>query len=232
MDTYEYTECYIAFLDMLGFKELVKVSLCNDIIEIFKTFDKKPILEAYLGNKVLVGKDTTDALKMKVMSDSICLYIDTMVPQALLCMLMACMQMQMYLLERSKPIFLRGAIISGKIYAEKDVTFGPGLTEAYLLEEKNAKYPRIILTKDLLEKIELDIGNDSILKAVAFRDYDAFYAVNYYSLISSANKETYDNIVRTVEHVLDTTTDNSIREKYLYFKRKLRERAKLAERSM
>lgn len=230
MGTYEYTECYIAFLDMLGFKELVKVSSCNDIIEIFKTFDKKPISEAYLGNKVLVGKDTTDALKMKVMSDSICLYIDIMVPQALLCMLMACMQMQMYLLERSKPIFLRGAIIRGKIYAEKDVTFGPGLTDAYLLEEKNAKYPRIILTKDLLKYIELDTENDSILKAVTFKDFDALYAVNYYSLISSANKETYDNIVRTVNHVLDTSIDSSIREKYLYFERNLREIVNRASR--
>lgn len=36
----EYTECYIAFLDMLGFKELVYKSFCNDINEIFKTFNR------------------------------------------------------------------------------------------------------------------------------------------------------------------------------------------------
>lgn len=70
----------------------------------------------------------------------------------------------------------------------------------------------------------MEIGNDSILKAVAFKDFDAFYAVNYYSLILFASKETYDNIVRTVNHVLDTTTDSSIREKYLYFERNFREK--------
>lgn len=227
MDTYEYTECYIAFLDMLGFKELVYKSLCNDIYEIFKTFNRKPISEAYRGNKNIISKNTTDALKMKVMSDSICLYIEKKIPDALLCILMSCMQMQFDLLKFTTPILLRGAIIRGKIYAEKDVTFGPGLTDAYLMEENNAKYPRIILTKEVLSDTYcVDSDKEHILYETIFRDFDAFYAVNYFSLVSTADKAIIKNILSTVNNILDTTTNNSIREKYLYFDRKLRERTK------
>ena len=86
MSTNKYTESYIAFLDILGFKELVKDSYCSDIIDIFKTFNHKPISEVYLGNDGIVSKSTVDALKMKVMSDSICLYINVKVPDALMCM--------------------------------------------------------------------------------------------------------------------------------------------------
>lgn len=227
MDSCEYAECYIAFLDMLGFKQLVYKSLCNDINKIFKTFNKKPIAEAYCGNKNIVSKNTTDALKMKVMSDSICLFIETKVPDALLCIIMSCMQMQFDLLKCATPILLRGAIIRGEIYGEKDVTFGPGLSNAYLMEENNAKYPRIILTREMLSNTFCDDSErENILYSTIYKDFDAFYAVNYFGLISTADKALYNNILSTVNHVLDTTTDNSIREKYLYFEQKLRERVK------
>lgn len=164
---------------------------------------------------------------MKVMSDSICLYIDTKVPDALLCILMSCMQMQFDLLKYDTPIFLRGAIIRGDIYANQDVTFGPGLTNAYLMEEKNAKYPRIILTKEVLSNTyRNDLEKEHILYTTIFKDFDAFYAVNYFGLLSTADEEIYQNIEHTIDCVLDTTTDSSIREKYLYFERKLRERVK------
>lgn len=222
METNQYTQCYVAFLDMLGFKNLVAESSCSDIIEIFKVFKRMPISGVYLGSKSVLSQNTAEALKMKVMSDSICLYIDVNIPNALLCILASCMQIQYDLLNCATPIFLRGAITRGDIYAEKDVTFGPGLSEAYLMEANNAKYPRIILTKEILRYIECsNYEEESVLKSIIFRDSDAFYAVNYFKLVCS-NKVTYESIIDKINYVLDTTTDNSIREKYLYIERKLR----------
>ena len=107
------------------------------------------------------------------------------------------------------------------------MTFGPGLTNAYLMEEKNAKYPRIILTKEvLLNTYRNDLEKEHILTTAVFKDFDAFYAVNYFGLISTAVEEIYQNIEHTIDYVLDTTTDSSIREKYIYFERMLRERVK------
>lgn len=224
MDTYEYTECYIAFLDMLGFKNFVNDNSCNGIIEIFHTFNHKPISEAYLGIESIVSKSTVDELKIKVMSDSICLYIDAKVPDALMCLFMSCSLLQFELLDHSTPIFLRGAIVLGEIYTDNDITFGPGLTSAYLMEENNAKYPRIILTKEVLSNIDCSDSKKNIVNTLVFKDFDAFYAINYFNLIASVGGELYENIALSVNNVLDTTTDNSIREKYLYFDKNLSEK--------
>lgn len=225
MKTYEYTECYIAFLDMLGFKKLVNDNSCNDIIEIFDTFNHKPIRDEYLGDDSVITKSTVDNLKMKVMSDSICLWIDAKVPDALMCIIMACIMLQFKLLYRSTPIFLRGAIVQGKIYANKDIIFGPGLTGAYLMEENNAKYPRIILTREVLSNIDCsDSIKEHKIRSLIFKDFDAFYATNCFYVIASVDKKVYEKIASQVDYILDTIMDSSIREKYLYVDKKLKEK--------
>ena len=138
------------------------------------------------------------------------------------------MEFQFELYQNEMPIFLRGAIVRGNLYVEKDTMFGPGLTTAYLMEENNAKYPRIILTKELLEiivrndeKSDSDIDYVSLLKSMVFRDDDAFYAVDNAKLLMSGNKAIREKVKRRIKYVLDTTIDNSIREKYLYLEKRL-----------
>lgn len=114
-----------SFLDMLGFKKLINDSPCDKIAEIFAQFsNKKPLKTAYLGNRNIISEDTADALKMKVMSDSICFYIDVNVTNALLWLIMSCMEFQYELYQNEMPIFLRGAIVRGNLYVEKDTMFG------------------------------------------------------------------------------------------------------------
>ena len=138
------------------------------------------------------------------------------------------MEFQYELYQNEMPIFLRGAIVRGNLYVEKDTMFGPGLTTAYLMEENNAKYPRIILTKELLEiivrndeKSDSDIDYVSILKSMVFRDDDAFYAVDNAKLLMSGNKAIREKVKRRIKYMLDMTIDNSIREKYLYLEKRL-----------
>lgn len=109
---------------------------------------------------------------------------------------------------------------------EKDIIFGPGLTQAYLLEENNAKYPRIILTKEILKFMDEsneknDIDYASILKSIVFRDDDAFYATNCIRILLDSNQAIRENVENTIKQTLDTTTDSSIREKYLYLEKKI-----------
>lgn len=220
MEFTKYKECYVAFLDILGFKNLVNQNPCGEITEIFKTFfNKTPLRAAYIGDKNIISESTTDELKIKVMSDSICLYIDVNIPNAFLCMLAACITLQYKLLGRSEPIFLRGAIVRGDLYAEDDITFGPALTNAYLMEEKSAKYPRIIMTNEIIQTAK--DGNANVLKACVYRDEDAFYAVNYFMALDS-DKATYEKVKNVIMHILDTAIDSSIREKYLYLEKKLK----------
>lgn len=227
MEMVEYEECYIAFLDMLGFKNLINDSSCDEIAGIFEKFsNKRPLKAAYLGNKNIISENTADALKVKVMSDSICFYIDVNVTNALLCIIMSCINFQHELYQNDIPIFLRGAIVRGHLYAKKDIIFGPGLTQAYLLEENNAKYPRIILTKETLQSVKIRKEynlNDyvSIFRSVVFRDDDAFYAADCTRILLGSDQTIREKVEKRIEHMLDTTVDSSIREKYLYLEKKL-----------
>lgn len=230
MKNKQYTECYIAFLDMLGFKKLIEKSSCEIILSIFEQI-KKPYESALiLGNETLVDQETIDALKIKVMSDSICFYIDKSMPNALLTLLLSCIAFQFHLLKFQDPILLRGAVVRGELYAFDDIMFGPGLTKAYLMEEHNAKFPRIIVTNEVLEDArEANKSNKRVLNSldtkVLFRDFDAFYTLNIAHVLMAwdKDKKIYNSLMNRITQTLNFTTDESIREKHLYLEKVIRE---------
>ncbi len=233
MEKVEYAECYIAFLDILGFKKFIADNSCDEIAKVFARFsNRKPLKAAYLGNKNIISENTANELKMKVMSDSICFYIDVSLPNALLCIIMSCLNFQYDLYKNDTPIFIRGAIVRGYLYANKDIIYGPGLTQAYLLEENNASYPRIILTGETLQFMNnnnenSDVDYISILKSVVIRDDDAFYVVDCIKMLFDGEQATYEKVKNRINHMLNTTVEGSIREKYLYLQKKLRQGAYL-----
>jgi hypothetical protein len=48
--------------------------------------------------------------------------------------------------------FVRGAIVYGDVYEDKDVMFGPALIDAYQSERYKAAWPRMLIDKSLLDK--------------------------------------------------------------------------------
>lgn len=213
-----YKECYIAFLDLLGFKSLIEdvETTCEDIAKVFDEIDKEYPVSINEEDRPLMD---FSELKKKIMSDTICLYVDSSVDNSLAGLIATCDYLQVRLSRRNPPILLRGAIIKGKIYAKGDITFGPGVSKAYLLEEKTAKYPRIILTKNLIDEWKThDFYGDDYVHTYTFRDFDAFYAVDYLYLFYGLDhsKMTWKRFARFVYDILDKETDLSIREKYLY----------------
>lgn len=228
----QYTESYIAFLDMLGFKNLIQDSSCEEVLSKFDSI-KKPFEGCSLAyhQDILVPKKTMDAIHIKVMSDSICFYVDAAEANALMGIIMSCVRFQFELLNLPGPIFVRGAIVKGELYAKGDIIFGPGLTQAYLMEERNAKYPRIILTNAVVEDARRENAANTVVlnaleKSTAFRDFDAFYTLNFAHAFHAWDKSgrAYANLAEKVKQTLDTTTDESVREKHLYVERVLKER--------
>jgi hypothetical protein len=49
----------------------------------------------------------------------------------------------------AKGIFIRGAITKGRLYHDASMVFGEGLVRAYHTEQIVARYPRIIVTRDV-----------------------------------------------------------------------------------
>lgn len=219
MDTKQYQNCYVAFIDILGFKNLIncEATSCNKILDIYNCLNNIiPTLNIIDDDNKRIPIKGVNDIKTKIMSDSICIYIDTTVKNALLCLVAVCITMQDRLLRLEEPIFVRGAITKGSIYANGDITFGPALTQAYLMEEKNAKYPRIIITKQLIDQGIKDLPANvvkDLYDGLLFRDDDSFYSVNFLAII---NDESLHKLRESVSKILDSTTDSSIREKYLY----------------
>ena len=87
-DNNQYTKCYVAFLDLLGFRNTLISASCEDILNIFKEINKNPLVKAY---RVEEGKTVAisgpESLNCKIMSDSICFYIEADVQNAFFCIL-------------------------------------------------------------------------------------------------------------------------------------------------
>ena len=219
----KYKECYIAFLDLLGFKALIenREMSCEKIAKLFDEIRIEYLVTIEEEKRYLMD---FDALKQKIMSDTICLYVDSSITNSLAGLISTCDYLQVRLLRRKTPMLLRGAIIKEKIYAKGDITFGPGVSKAYLMEEKTAKYPRIILTKNLIDEWKThDFYGKDYVKTYTYRDFDAFYAVDYLYLYYGLHygQTTWSKFTRFVRDALDKETNPSIREKYLYLEQNI-----------
>lgn len=223
-----YTDCYVAFIDILGFKSIVREKSCQQILQIHKSYSQ--IIRAILyrdrtGNVQTVSE--LDLVKHKVMSDSICFYIKANEYNALFCLLSSCAVLQRTLLELDDPVLIRGAITKGHIFADdNNILFGPALVNAYLAEE-DAEFPRIVITKDILRFGKKFVTPKEYLlpefEKMVFYDFDGLYSVDFinYEEWSIQKKQ---KVTDFVESVLDTTMDKRIRAKYLYLYRRLKQK--------
>ncbi len=117
-------------------------------------------------------------------------------------------------------IIVRGGVSMGKLIHEKDIAFGPAFIEAYHLESKDAKYPRIIFSKELVQTY--DICRFDGLE----QDFDGYYYLDYFNL---QNFEYYGgnptedivNHLRNLEKTIISglkNDDEMVVEKYFWMK--------------
>jgi hypothetical protein len=73
---------------------------------------------------------------------------------------------------------VRGAVARGSLYHKGNIVFGPCLLRAYDLEQRCAKFPRIIIDPQL--SLDLSDPDDAALLPV-YDDYDGLRCVNFLS---------------------------------------------------
>lgn len=127
-------EKYIAFIDVLGFKNLVFGHEHEKLNMYFNTIDR--IVSE-------INKDSKSNLESLIVSDSI-IFLAPLTKEAFTALVKAIGDIQTTLL--FEDIWLRGGISFGKVCFDKalNVVVGEGLINAYLLEQQ-AKFPRIII---------------------------------------------------------------------------------------
>lgn len=143
----EYEKNFIAFLDVLGFKNMISSS---DLTKVNKYFGIVNSAIGYL--KDIPSKKDIGSI---VISDSIILTVpcsgDKVEALRHLCVAIGLIQQNLAI----EGIWLRGAITYGDAYfnAEDSQIVGPAYINAYLLEEQMAKYPRVILDNKLVHEL-------------------------------------------------------------------------------
>lgn len=215
----EYKECYIAILDLIGFKSALNSYDCETIASFFDEINQQYIISNNKTGEPIINKDD---LHIKVMSDTVCMFVEVSVKNALTALMTTCDYLQIRLLRFNIPILSRGAIVKGQIYHNDDVLFGKGFVKAYYLQEETAKYPRIIIDNEVIESYKaFDEAGQRYLDIFLIKDdYDGMYVSDYLFEFYGLNHEqdSWKNFAKYVYEKVETETDERIREKYLYLK--------------
>jgi hypothetical protein len=147
-----YASRYAAFVDILGFREIINKSsnnakLVDELAIVLKSMeDRNAALEQVLG----------EDFRAQNFSDSI-IMSEAVSAQGLSHLLYQVQELALRLLQ--KGLLIRGGICKGDLYHEGSVIFGPAFIEAYRLERNAANFPRVIIGADVYSDV-IQYGND------------------------------------------------------------------------
>lgn len=167
----EYADCFVAFLDILGMSKLVeptedapeRVKEIAETLRLIAQLRSSPVTWRTRNLETGEVKETTWDTQIRTFSDCVAIFVPV-ASGRLNDLLNLSIFFHDSLLSKGFPV--RGAITVGKMYwdprwcvkladattaSNPRITFGPGLVEAYELENKVAIYPRIIVSPSLVK---------------------------------------------------------------------------------
>lgn len=163
MGTSNFQQRFIAFVDILGFSDIVarmpaEGRLFNTVRDALKDLDRQSRefqryrreyrnkREATLRKGVApLGGNTN--LQMTAFSD--CYVLSEISPAWHVLAAVQALGSRFL----AEGILTRGAVVQGKAYHRGRVLFGPGIVDAYRLESEVAKYPRILVTESVRQAV-------------------------------------------------------------------------------
>lgn len=186
----------VAFVDILGFSNMVKSDCENrsDSIKYFEVLREINKETQKIGDCNITQFSDSVIFSLPLSQDNYIKMIDILA------------EYQRKLLYHN--IICRGAVAYGKHYKEDDFMFSQALIEAYQLESKDAIYPRIIISKNLLEYFKPTIQNPPYL----VKEKDGFYFVDY---LSTADKELSLKCLEEFNRSMNTQS-LIVKEKYYW----------------
>lgn len=206
---YYYEDRVVAFIDILGFSELVKHSesnndLINYILEALHEMDSMKRLKSEEDEEI-------GQCEIAVFSDTIVLSYKA---DFLHLLTFSVIYLQAILL--TKGILVRGGISQGKLYHRDNIIFGPALIDAYLLESSSAKYPRVVIDGKLIERIT---------GTLFIKDFDGLDMVDtlgnhfiwsHWEVINEIN--ILETAKAVIEKKINESVNSDVKEKYQWLK--------------
>ena len=215
----DYTNSYVAFLDILGMKQLVNRPYL-DLRAIFNAAESG--MELYGRIQVPDGNQfiNQEHLKMTIMSDALVMSIDSGIQQSFSKLIgFSSYLINNLLTALEAPVFMRGGITRGLIFQDGRTVFGPGLVDAYNLENEIAMSMRCIISPELQ-------GEDTVQEYLASPDSalvldpeDQLYFINF------TRPELLDRLKAIASQVIESDTKDDIKNKYRWLSSYLEGRA-------
>ncbi len=238
----------IAFIDILGFKDIVKqsetdsskIDLIYSVLEYLKDWEKTEKwdlkfveIEESAQYKGVSNFDLRGKTNSTSFSDSIVVSvkIDRNVNEMASTLIVNLAYIGTVLLE--KGILFRGGLTIGNlIHIDNGTVFGQGLIDAFMLETRSAKYPRIVLSDKLLK--ELNYPLETKRNGYPYHQYldrfddgcVGFHQLIYYQVIESWTGMTPELLTESLSKVrkviisgLDSSFEKpEVFEKYKWLK--------------
>jgi hypothetical protein len=177
---HEYEDRYVAFIDILGFSDLIRRSLAPNpgvlIEEIVRALE---VPEEVRLDGIILGRigDISAALHM-LTGFSDCIAISTIASEQGLMNLLVHVRAIVFRMLRLG-FLSRGWIARGPLYHRDGKIFGPAMLEAYRLESTVAVFPRVILAPEIVEAgLRAAPPIDRLFERMIRRNDDGFYMVH------------------------------------------------------
>lgn len=202
----ELKQHYVAFLDILGFSEMVvldigsenqpnlsKLFRCHQgAANIFK--DDPNCTVTQFSDSIVVAKPF-DTKSFEWFVTKVAEYQRLLLDEGLIC---------------------RGGIVVNKHFSNGTFTFSAGVIDAYQVESTIACFPRVVVSHDL---IDLIFPDQKEYPAFLIKEDDGSVFIDYLGLFKDQNSEVLtDSIYKIVAGLIDGKK-NSLREKGLWLSR-------------
>ncbi len=165
-----YSKGYVAFLDLLGFKEMCRNESCEYIKAVLDDIDLQIIKFADFSSLVIPEKIKSE-ITVKVISDSIIITTPDDI-YGLLYILYYCSILHTMLL--SCNILVRGGIAFGEFFSTSNTIFGSALVKAHDIENYISIYPRVVLSNEIVTKL----NEMKVFEKISAKDLVKKYAEN------------------------------------------------------
>jgi hypothetical protein len=211
-----YRPSLVTFLDVLGFRETVKNLTCEQVGSILDQVERFTDARRNPNEDDDLDEDALDLMANVVaFSDSIVRVrpIDTEWHYgALWSEILSLVHVQGELIQYG--VILRGGIALGDAFISGSRVFGPGMIAAYEMESMYAKYPRIVISPQVLLALKSDsrlrgpghsfeFDQEEILRLVRKSD-DGLWFVDYLQAIEEELDDvaTYANVLKEHKNLI------------------------------
>ena len=227
----DYEDRIVAFVDVLGFKDLVDSSK-DDVKALRNITSALSTLYEWIWQWEADGADSSFAFTQ--FSDRIVLsaLADTHDSFEMLLQLMLGIVDIAY----SNGIIVRGGIARGKLIHDREMVVGPAMVDAYLLESTIAKYPRIVISEELKNEFEVNLqeyvdSQPNLSEIPGFNkifkqdDVDGLWYMDYVdpdeAFVIKHSKEDYLDSLKDIVRKGLTNVNPNVRLKYEWLEQKL-----------